>query len=468
MAAGRLTPLPPRPGGRRRITSVPLPYVSPGLLRFLAQESGSAAILLGCTVVGLVWANIPGAGYEAFWTTETMFRIGSWQMTLDLRHWLNDALMVVFFLTIGLEISREAAVGSLRDRRTVIVPALGALGGMAAPALLYLAFTHGGPAAAGWAIPMSTDTAFLIGILALFGPRCPDQLRLFLLTLSIVDDIGTILVMALFYTKHVSMVALAIAAFFVVVLLLLRWAGVWQLAPYVVTGLGLWFAIYASGVHPTLAGVLVGLIVPAVQRDPDAHERLRFYGRAVIEYADPFRVRLASAAARATVPANDRLLNAIHPFSAFLVVPLFGMANAGVRLNGGILRDSLHSPVTIGVFTGLVAGNALGISAITGLVLSTKLGELPGRVRYGHLLGGAALAGIGFTISLFLTDLAFDDEILRTEAKIGVLSGSLVAAVIGSVLLRYLGERLPLCSIETTEGPPPLPSGPWRDPTVAA
>ncbi|GAB2966415.1 Na+/H+ antiporter NhaA [Amycolatopsis acidiphila] len=462
----RFTPLPPRPGGSR-IASVPLPYFSPGLLRFLARESGSAAVLLACTLAGLVWANVPGAGYEAFWTTETLFRAGSWEMALDLRHWLNDAAMAVFFLNIGLEISREVSVGSLRDRRTVIVPALGAVGGLVLPALLYLAFEHSGPAAAGWGVPMSTDTAFLIGILALFGPRCPDQLRLFLLTLAIVDDIGAITVMAVFYTDHVSVLALVIAAGLVVVLLLLRWTGVWQLAPYVLVGLALWVAVFSSGVHPTLAGVLVGLIVPTVQRDPHAHDRLRFYGRAVLEHADPFRARLATAAARATVPAGDRLQDAVHPLSAFVVVPLFGMANAGVRLDWEILRGSLTSGVTIGVFVALVLGNAVGISVITGVALRTGLGELPGRVRYGHLIGGAVLAGIGFTISLFLTDLAFTQESLRTDAKIGVLAGSLVAAVLGSVLLRYLGERLPLCSIDTAAGPPPLPSGPWRDPTLA-
>jgi Na+/H+ antiporter NhaA len=463
----RSTPLPARPGRGSRISSVPLPYFSPGLVRFLARESGSAAVLLALTVVGLLWANIPGGSYETFWTTEALFRVGSWEMALDLRHWLNDAAMAVFFLNIGLEISREVSVGSLRERRTVVVPALGAVGGLVLPALLYLAFEHSGPASAGWGIPMSTDTAFLIGILALFGPRCPDQLRLFLLTLAIVDDIGAITVMAVFYTDHMSVVALAIAGALVVVLLLLRWAGVWQLAPYVLTGLALWLAVFASGVHPTLAGVLVGLIVPAVRQDPNAHERLRYYGRAVIEHADPFRARLATAAARATVPTGDRLQNAVHPLSAFVVVPLFGMANAGVRLDWAILRDSLTSGVTVGVFVALVVGNAVGISVITGIALRSGLGELPGRVRYGHLIGGAVLAGIGFTISLFLTDLAFAAESLRTDAKIGVLAGSLVAAVLGSLLLRYLGERLPLCSIETADGPPPLPSGPWRDPTLA-
>lgn len=385
---------------------------------------------------------------------------------LDLRHWVNDAAMAVFFLVVGLEISREAVVGDLRNPRTVAVPALGALGGLLLPALIYAAIVHGGPGAAGWGIPMSTDTAFLVGVLALFGPRCPDQLRLFLLTLAIVDDIGAITVMAVFYSHGVSTTALAVAAGLVAVLVGLRWARVWQLTPYLLVGLALWVAVFASGVHPTLAGVLVGLIVPAARVDPGQGERLRLYGRAVIEHADPVRVRLANSAARATVPANDRLQDVLHPASAFVVVPLFGLANAGVPLDGATLRAAAGSPVTIGVVVALVLGNAVGISAATGLALRTGLGMLPGRVRYGHLIGGAVLAGIGFTISLFITDLAFADERLRAEAKIGVLAGSLLAAVLGSLLLRYLGERLPLCSVDDAAGLPELPSGPWQDPTT--
>lgn len=466
MSEQSLLPLPARPGPATRLR-VPLPYLSPALLRFLANEAGGAALLLLATVGALVWANIPGGGYEAFWQTRTLLQVGPLGLELDLRHWINDAGMALFFLVVGLEISREAVVGDLRNPRTVAVPALGALGGLLLPALIYAAIVHGGPGAAGWGIPMSTDTAFLVGVLALFGPRCPDQLRLFLLTLAIVDDIGAITVMAIFYNDGVSTTALAVAGGLVLVLVGLRWARVWQLTPYLLVGLALWGAVFASGVHPTLAGVLVGVIVPAARVDPGQGERLRLYGRAVIEAADPARVRLANSAARATVPANDRLQDSLHPVSAFVVVPLFGLANAGVPLDGATLRAAAGSPVTIGVVVALLVGNAVGISAAAGLALRTGLGILPGRVRYGHLLGGAVLAGIGFTISLFITDLAFSDERLRAEAKIGVLVGSLLAAVVGSLLLRYLGERLPLCSVDDAAGLPELPSGAWRDPTTA-
>jgi NhaA family Na+:H+ antiporter len=460
----RVLPLPARPGPAARI-SVPLPYVSPSLRSFLANEAGGALLLLSAAVAGLVWANIPGAGYETFWHTPTLLRIGDISVGLDLRHWVNDAAMSIFFLVVGLEISREVTVGELHSFRSLVIPALGAIGGLTLPALIYALFNHGTAAAIGWGIPMSTDTAFLVGILALFGPRCPDQLRLFLLTLAIVDDIGAILVMAVFYTDHVQTAALLVAAGLVVVLAVLRWARIWQLTPYLLVGLALWGAVYASGVHPTLAGVLVGLLIPAARVDPEQRERLRFYGRAAIERADPTKARLAVSAARATVPANDRLQLALHPTSAFVVIPLFGLANAGVRLDGDTLRTALSSSITIGIVVALVVGNAVGSSLLAGLALRTGLGALPGRVRYGHLVGGAVLAGIGFTIALFITDLAFDEDALRRQATVGVLAGSLIAAVLGSLLLRYLGERLPLCSVDDDEIPA-LPTGPWRDPTL--
>jgi len=456
---------PVRPGPALRI-SVPMPYRSASLGRFLANEAVSAGLLLVAAIAALIWANI-GDGYETFWSTEVALNVGDWTMSLDLRHVINDAAMAIFFLVVGLEISREVTVGELRNRRTVIVPALGAVGGLVLPALIYLAFVHEGPAAAGWGIPMSTDTAFLIGILALFGPRCPDQLRLFLLTLAIVDDIGAITVMAIFYTPSVSVPALVVTGVLVVVLLAMRWLGVWRLAPYLLVGLLLWGAVFASGVHPTLAGVLLGLIVPAAPVEDAQFDRLRYFGLALIDRADPVRARLATAAARAAVPANDRLQNELHPVSAFVVVPLFGLANAGVALGGDALSSALHSNVAIGIVVALLVGNAVGISVAAGIALRSGWGALPGRVRYGHLIGGAVLAGIGFTISLFITDLAFTDELLRRDAKIGVLVGSLLAAVLGSVLLRYLGERLPLCTIDDDEELPELPEGPWEDPSLA-
>ncbi|HEX2903559.1 MAG TPA: Na+/H+ antiporter NhaA [Jatrophihabitans sp.] len=458
-------PRPGRPGPPPRI-SVALPYLSESVKRFLSREAGSSAILLAATVAALVWANLPGATYLRFWSVDAELRVDSWRLQLDLQHVVNDTAMAIFFMVVGLEISRELVVGELRDRRTLLVPALGAIGGLLLPALVYFAIVQSGPAAGGWGIPMSTDTAFVVGVLALFGPRCPDQLRLFLLALAIVDDIGAITVMALFYSKHISLPALLVSAALVAALIGLRVLGMWRLTPYMLLGIALWLAVYQSGVHPTLAGVLVGLIVPAAPVDVEHRRRLYFYGRAVIEAADPRRVRLVTAAARATVSANDRLQDALHPASAYVVLPLFGLANAGVPLDAHTLRAAATSRVTIAVVLALIVGKSVGVSLASGLALRVGRGSLPGAVRYGHLLGGSVLAGIGFTISLFITDLAFTDEGLRHDAKIGVLAGSLLAAVAGSLLLRYLGERLPLCTVPDAAGPPPLPQGPWLDPTT--
>ncbi|MFE9231533.1 Na+/H+ antiporter NhaA [Cellulosimicrobium funkei] len=456
--------VPARPGPPLRFQLRP---VAPSLRSFLATEAGGAVLLLAATVVALVWANSAWSGaYDALWSTEAGWRVGPWVFEMDLHHWVNDAAMAVFFLVIGLEINREVTSGELRNRRTVAVPALGALGGLAIPALIYVAFNAGSPAEHGWGIVMSTDTAFLVGILALFGPRCPDQLRLFLLTLAVVDDIGAITVMALFYTDDLWLPGLLVAAVLVVVILVLRWLGVWRLAPYALAGIALWGAVYASGVHATLAGVLVGLLVPSRSSRPVDVAVVPKYAKRLAQETTAEREHLTELAARAAVPTSERLQRVLHPWSAYVVVPVFGLANAGVQLDGESLRAAATSPVTIGVAVALVVGNAVGIFGAATLALRLGLGDLPGRVRYSHLLGGAILAGIGFTISLFIAELAFDDEALIEQAKIGILAGSLVAAVLGSVALRLFGERWPLCSPGANGPPPELPPLPWHPPAT--
>lgn len=448
--------------GRHPVRSA-VSTLAPSLRSFLATESGSAVVLLAATVAALVWANSPWRdAYAALWHTPAGVVLGDGGIVMDLQHWVNDFAMAVFFAVVGLEINREATRGELRDPRAVAVPALGALGGLLVPVLVFLAFNAGTEAAQGWGVVMSTDTAFLVGILALFGPRCPDRLRLFLLTLAIVDDIGAIAAMAIFYTDDVDLRALVVAGVLTAALVALRVRGVWRLAPYVAVGLALWVAVLASGVHATIAGVLVGLLVPTGV----PHERRR---RAVAVHARRFladggadREHAAEVAGRAAVPTGDRLQRVLHPWSAYLVVPLFGLANAGVRLDPATLADAFSSRLTIGIAVALVVGNAVGITGAATLALRMGLGDLPGLVRWGHVLGGAVLAGIGFTISLFIAQLAFDDPVLLDRAKIGVLTGSLVAAVAGSVLLRWLGERLPLCSPPRL--PPTLPPLPWRSP----
>jgi Na+/H+ antiporter NhaA len=441
------------------------PQMTPAVRRFIANEAGSAAVLLVAAVAAVVWANSPwSAGYDGFWDTPIRVDVGSHGMSLDLRHIINDAAMAVFFLVLGLEIGRETKAGELRDVRSVTVPALGAVGGMLLPIAIFLAINHGGPAAHGWGIVMSSDTAFVLGVLALFGPRCPDQLRIFLLALAVVDDIGAITVMAVFYTDHVKVVPLAIAGILVACFFGLRWLGVWRLTPYVILALALWSATYASGVHPTLAGVLAGLLIPASNPSTTRIRELAVFGRALIENPSAGGVRLANLAANATVSANERLQTWLHPWSAYFVIPAFGLANAGVSLSADNLRAAAQSPVTIGIALALVIGNAVGITVGSTIALRTGIGVLPGRVRYSHLFGGAVLAGIGFTISLFITDLAFDDQALRDQAKIGILTGSLLAALLGAWVLRVMGERTSLCSPGGDSAPPALPPLPWSAP----
>ena len=456
---------PPRPGPPTRVT---LPALSPSSRLYVGTEAGGSALLLIATLCALAWANSPwSAGYDSFWHTPASIGVGDLTLEMDLRHWVNDGAMALFFLVVGLEITREVSTGEMRDRRSVAAPALGALGGLVVPALVYLAFNPSGEAAGGWGIVMSTDTAFVLGVLALFGPRCPDRLRLFLLTLAIVDDIGAITVMALFYSDDIVPPALAVSAVLVAVLLALRWAGVWRLWPFVVTGTALWLAVHESGVHATLAGVVLGLLLPSRPPSREEVQRTSAYGRALREQPDAERARMAALAVAATVPANSRLQHRLHRWTAYAVVPVFGLANAGVPLDPATLGEAVTSPVTIGVAVALLVGNAIGITLGATVALRTGRGVLPGGVRWSHLVAGATLAGIGFTISLFIADLAFRDApALREQAMIGILGGSLTAAVVGVLLLRFLGDRFPLCTPET-EGPPSLPPRPWLEPTVS-
>jgi NhaA family Na+:H+ antiporter len=451
-----------RPGPRLRLST---PQVTPAARRFIANEAGSAAVLLAATLAALIWANCPvSASYFTFWATPVRLDLGHWGLNLDLQHVVNDAAMAVFFLVLGLEISRELTIGELRDRRSISVPACGALGGMILPIAIYLAVNHSGQAAHGWGIVMSSDTAFVLGVLALFGPRCPDQLRLFLLALAVVDDIGAISVMAVFYTDRVRLIPLVIALVLLLGFLVLRWLGVWRLTPFVILTVALWIATYASGIHPTLAGVLAGLLIPATMTAEGRKREVFVFGRALVENPSAAGARLASLAAAATVSANERMQVWLHPWSAYFVIPAFGLANAGVSLSGSHLKTALHSPVTIGIALALVVGNAVGITAASTIALRTGLGVLPGRVRYSHLFGGAVLAGIGFTIALFITDLAFADPALRDDAKIGILSGSLIAALLGAWVLRIMGERTSLCSPAGDSAPAALPPLPWSAP----
>lgn len=452
---------PPRPGPPSRL---PRPQLTVSLRRFLATEVGSGLLLVGATVLALAWANSPWSdAYDRLWAAELGVRINGAELVMDLKHWVDDGLMALFFLVVGLEVTREVAVGELRDRRTVGVPVLAALGGMVLPALIFVAFNAGGPGANGWGVAMATDIAFVLGALALVGPRCPDQLRLFLLTVAIVDDIGAILVIAIFYSDDLSVGPLLAAVVLVGALIALRWIRVWRSPAYVVVGLALWLAVYESGVHATIAGVLIGLLIAT--RAPADSAELDPYARALTEDTTAEHARLAGLAVKSTVSPNERVQHALHPWTSYLIVPVFAFANAGVRLDGETLRAAATSRVTIGIVVALVVGKSLGITASTLLALRLRVGILPGDIQRGQLVGGATLAGIGFTVALFIADLAFTDPDLHNEAVVGILAGSVIAATLGTLIFRLLGDRGGVCAPPgAEEDRPALPPRPWLEP----
>ncbi|MGY1623559.1 Na+/H+ antiporter NhaA [Geodermatophilus sp. SYSU D00965] len=414
------------------------------LRRRLRTEAGSAGLLLLATVVALLWANSPvGDSYDAFWHTELAISVGGAELALDLQHWVNDGLMVFFFFVVGLEIKRELVMGELTDRRRAAVPALAAVTGLAVPAVVYAAFNLGSPAASAWGVVISTDTAFLLGVLALVGPACPAQLRLFLLTLAIADDVGALSVIALFYTEELAVGPLLLAVLGLALMAGLRYLRVWRGPAYLVLGVAVWVAMYASGVHPTLAGVVIALATPAYPARraevEDAARRTRAYQQS----PNPEFARLARLSIDRSVSASERLEQLWQPWTSFVIVPVFALANAGVPLNGETLRAAATSPVTLGVVAGLVLGKLAGILLGTGLAVRFRLGELAPGLTGLQLAGGAALSGIGFTISLFIVDLAFDDELLADEARVGVLAASVLAALLGWALFRLADRRRP-------------------------
>jgi Na+:H+ antiporter, NhaA family len=404
------------------------------LRQFLATESAGGLVLLVAAVVALVWANSPWhSSYETLWHTELSVGVGRFVLVEDLRHWVNDGLMALFFFVVGLEIKRELVHGDLREPRVAAMPAIAALGGMVVPALLFLLVTVGGGGAKGWGIPMATDIAFAIGVVALLGSRVPASLKLFLLTLAIVDDIGAIVVIALFYATEVQPVFIATAVGIVVVMLVMRRAGVVWTAPYVVLGVGVWLATQASGVHATIAGVALGLLAPARALSPAAVTRQ--WVRDLSDDPGPAELAVMNRLAQTTVSPAERLEHLLHPWTSFAVVPLFALANAGVVIKADSFDASGTVGVTAGVVLGLVVGKVVGISAATWLAVRCGLGRLPQGATWAMVVGIAAIGGIGFTVSLFIAELAFEPGAIQDAAKLGVLGASTVAALLGAALL---------------------------------
>ncbi|MDQ3769771.1 MAG: Na+/H+ antiporter NhaA [Actinomycetota bacterium] len=404
--------------------------------RFMRTEAGSAGLLLAATLLALAWANLSPEGYAAFWGTDFALRLGDAELVLDLQHWVNDGLMVFFFFVVGLEVKRELAMGELTDRRRATVPLVAAAAGLAVPALLFLVLNPSGEAAQAWGVVISTDTAFLLGVLALVGPACPLQLRVFLLTLAVADDVGALTIIALFYTDDLAVVPLLLAVAGAGVMLALRRLAVWRGPAYFVVAVGVWIAMEQSGVHPTIAGVVIALLVPAYAPRREEVEDAERLTRAFRQSPSPDLARAARLGVDRAVSANERLQRLYHPWTSFVIVPIFALANAGVTLDAQTIESALSSSLTLGIVAGLVAGKLLGITlAATGAV-RLGWGTLARGLSPAQLAGGAALSGIGFTISLFIVDLALDDPALQDEARVGVLAASLIAALLGWGLFR--------------------------------
>ena len=408
------------------------------MLRFLRIEAASGVVMLVAAVVALVWANSPWRdSYLDLLHSHLRLELGSVLMLDEpLEAWINDALMVVFFFVVGLEIKRELIVGELRRPAAAALPAVAALGGMVVPAAIYAAFNFGGEGSAGWGIPMATDIAFAVGVLSLMGPRVSNSLKIFLLTLAIVDDIGAIAVIAVFYTDDLSLDWLLAAVLIVIVLALMRVARIWFTPAYLIVGVVLWLAVFESGVHATIAGVVLGILTPArplvSENTLDDMVTRWFEGDPV----SPPAARRASFEVRERVAVADRLAILLHPWTSFVIIPVFALANAGVELSSDSLQRALGSPVTIGIVLGLVVGKLVGVGSFTWLAVRLGLCELPREATWGKLLGVGGVAGIGFTVSLFITNLAFESRELIDQAKIGILVASTIAALIGAAIIR--------------------------------
>ncbi len=413
------------------------------LRSFLSREEGSARLLLAGAVIALLWANSPvSSSYESVWTTDLSVLIGGGGITLDLRDWVNDGLMFLFFWVIGLEVRRELALGELTERGTLTVPAIAAAGGMILPAAIYLAINPSGDAASAWGMVIATDTAFLLGALAILGPSASTPLRVFLLTLSIFDDIVAVTVIGLFYSSGLDLVALGIAVACLVAFFVLPRLGVRGPPLVVLTGV-LWVAAVKSGVHPTLAGMALGLIIPVYEPRREVVEQAAAQASAFRQSPVPSLARSAARSVARAVSPNERLQETLHPWTSYVIVPLFALANAGVDLRHGALADAMASPVTWGVIAALAGGKLIGIGASALGAVRLGLGRLPRGVGRVQVLGGAALSGIGFTVSLLIIELGLDTPALREEAKVGVLGAAIIATFGGWMIFRLsamLGE----------------------------
>lgn len=446
---------------------VPRTMVRP-LQRVLDHEAAGGVVMLIAAGVAIAWANSPWSqSYFDLWNTPLKVELGN-VLHLDhlsLQAWVNDALMTLFFLLVGVEIKREVVHGELRDPRAVVLPVIAAIGGMVVPAALYLAFNGGTVGADGWAIPMATDIAFAIGVVTLLGNRVPPAAKMFLLTLAVADDIGAIVVIAIFYSGALSVGWLGVAAVGLVVVLLMRRNDVQALAPYLAVGAFIWLALLESGVHATLAGVALGLLTPAwplrsPRRFPEyarlAVNRIEaaYYDRVLtkeeFEHNEQTIADIARLAMHSTSPL-ERLERGLSPWVAFVVIPVFALANAGVALSAESVGGLVTNRVTLGVALGLIVGKTVGVFGATAVAVRLRVGRLPAETTWAQIGGLAMVAGIGFTVALFVASLSFDDAAIADAAKVGILAASVVAGAVGYVALRVASSTTAATVFEPQE-----------------
>ena len=433
----------------------PLAYrVLAPLRRFASTASSGGVVLITATAIALVWANSSwGASYYDLWETPLTLGVGDWSVATNLHHLINDGLMAVFFFVVGLEIKREVLAGELKSLRSASLPLFGALGGMLVSAALYTLFNNGGPGAAGWGVPMATDIAFVLGVLALLGDRVPTGLKVFLVALAIVDDIGAVLVIAVFYSGGVAWGPIVVAGALLLLAAVANATGVRRAWGYGAIGLALWAAVLASGVHATVAGVLLAMTIPVRTRLDEAaflhqaqHALDDFDAAAQVTASDPDTTVLTNTQHHTAVQELEALCEKVQPplirlehnlngLVAFGILPIFALANAGVSLTGPAIRDAVANPVALGTMLGLVLGKPIGIVGFSWLVVRLGLAVLPGGTSWSMLVGAGVLGGIGFTMALFVASLAFADDALFDAAKLGILAASAVTGLTGWLFL---------------------------------
>ena len=405
-------------------------------IRALGQTRIGALLLLAATVVAVIWANLPFGSYHEFWDTHLSVGVADLQLDFTLHALVNDALMAIFFFTVGLEVRREFAIGELTSWSRAVVPMVAAVAGLILPALLFVLISSGSGHENAWGVVISTDTAFLVGALALIGPRMPGRLRIFLLALAVVDDIGALLIIALVYTANFTPLPLVVAALGLAGVYFTRYLRGGRGPVYATLAIIVWMAFLASGVHPTLAGVAIALLVPVYRPNRRDVEHALDLARTFRQSPNTEYARAAANSLRESISINERLQSAYAPYVAYVILPIFALANAGVVLSPEILAAAVRSPITWGILVGLVVGKLAGVFGSAALMRLTGLGEFGPGLTLDRVLGGAALCGIGFTISLFIVDLAIDDPMVQNEARVGVLAASVVAFGLATLIFR--------------------------------